>query len=362
MTPWLLTCRHDYEGDLRAELARLGWPNSEILMPGAVLLQGPPGCDAAGLRAQLRAIDPVYALQVLPQAARVSAPSIAGLAEAGLAALQPLWRALSASDDAGRFGVHVLVPGQLKGQPRPLMQRRAELLAQAIKQRILHQEPRKPAKGEPVRRLLQVLLVDNDVAWYSAAPAVHPAGAMTWPSLLPAGLGDPPDDPAAPSSAFRKLREAFSCLGEQPGPGDLAVDLGASPGGWSHVLRQCGAEVIAVDRAPLDPRLMVDPQVHWHEGDAFRWLPERPVAWMVSDVIAYPQRVPELLAAWCPPRWARRAVVQMKFKGPPDFALIDAAIATAHQAGWWMRAKHFFNDKHEITLMGGCDAPAGALQ
>jgi hypothetical protein len=21
-----------------------------------------------------------------------------------------------------------------------------------------------------------------------------------------------------------------------------------------------------------------------------------------------------------------------------------------------MRAKHFFNDKHEITLMGGCDA------
>jgi 23S rRNA C2498 (ribose-2'-O)-methylase RlmM len=77
---------------------------------------------------------------------------------------------------------------------------------------------------------------------------------------------------------------------------------------------------------------------------------------MVSDVIAYPQRVPELLAAWCPQPWARRLVVQMKFKGSPDFALIDQAIATARQAGWWMRAKHFFNDKHEITLMGGCDA------
>jgi 23S rRNA (cytidine2498-2'-O)-methyltransferase len=353
---WLLTCRHDYEGELRDEIARMGLSVSEIAMPGAVLTQVPDCGDLAELRERLIALDPVYALQVLPEAVQIEAPSIAGLADAALNSLLPRWLELGAASGAGRFAVHVLVPGQLKGQPRPLMQRRAELLAQAVKQRVFKEERHKPLKTEPVGRLLQILLVDNEVAWVSAAPVVHPAGAMNWPSLLPAGLCDPPDDARAPSSAFRKLREALACMGDQPGPGDVAVDLGASPGGWSHVLRECGAEVHAVDRAPLDKRLMADPHIHWHEADAFRWMPDQAVAWMVSDVIAYPQRVPELLAAWCPQPWARRLVVQMKFKGSPDFALIDQAIATARQAGWWMRAKHFFNDKHEITLMGGCDA------
>ncbi len=359
MAQWGFSCRHDYEGELRAELARLSadWPiplRSEIAMPGVVLAQVPGDQDSPDqLRLRLAALDPVYALQVLPQLTQVSAPSVAGLADACMDAVRPLWQDLAAEGAGGRFAVHVLVPGQIKGQPRPQMQHRAELLNQALKQRIMRAELHRPAKTDPVGRLLQVLLVDAEVALVSASPVVRPAGAMSWPSLLPAGLANPPDDDAAPSSAFRKLREALACMAEQPQPGQQAVDLGASPGGWSHVLRQCGAEVHAVDRAELDRRLARDPQVHWHEGDAFRWLPPEPVQWMVSDIIAYPQRVPELLAAWCDQPWAQRVVVQMKFKGGPDFELIDQAVAVARQAGWWIRAKHFFNDKHEVTLMGG---------
>lgn len=360
MAHWIFTCRHDYEAELRQELARLGVERSEVLLPGAVIAQLPAAKDLAALDDRLRALDPVYALQVLPEARQLTAPSIAGLADAAIEALRPRWAALGEASEPGRFAAHVLVPGQLKGQPHPLMQRRAELLTQAIKQRIFKEERRKPHKTEPVGRLFQLLLLDNDIVWASASPVLRPAGAMAWPSLLPAGLANPADDPAAPSSAFRKLREALACMGEQPAAGEQAVDLGASPGGWTHVLRQCGAEVYAVDRAALDKRLMVDPNIHWCEGDAFRWLPEAPVAWMVSDVIAYPQRVPELLASWCPQPWSRRLVVQMKFKGGPDFALIDEAVATARRAGWWIRAKHFFNDKHEITLMGGRDDPPAA--
>ena len=359
MAQWGFSCRHDYEGDLRTELGRISaaWSTpirSEIAMPGVVLARVPGDQDTPEqLRELLAALDPVFALQVLPQVAQVSAPSVAGLADACMDAVRPLWRELAGEGAAGRFAVHVLVPGQLKGQPHPQMQHRAELLNQALKQRIMKAEVQRPAKSEPVGRLLQVLLVDTEVAYVSASPVVHPAGAMSWPSLLPAGLANPPDDEAAPSSAFRKLREALACMAEQPRPGEQAVDLGASPGGWTHVLRQCGAEVHAIDRAELDRRLARDPLVHWCEGDAFRWLPPQPVQWMVSDVIAYPQRVPELLAAWCEQPWAQRVVVQMKFKGGPDFELIDQALNAARQAGWWMRAKHFFNDKHEVTLMGG---------
>lgn len=366
MAQWGFSCRHDYEGDLRAELGRIsaGWPQplrSEIAMPGLVVAQMAEAPSSPHqLREQLTELDPVYALQVLPQLTQVSAPSVAGLADACMDAVRPLWRALASEFDGGRFAVHVLVPGQLKGQPHPQMQHRAELLTQALKQRIMKAEVHRPAKTDPVGRLLQVLLLETEVALVSAAPVVRMGAAMSWPSLLPAGLASPPDDDAAPSSAFRKLREALACMGEQPRPGQQAVDLGASPGGWSHVLRQCGAEVQAVDRAELDRRLSRDPQVHWIEGDAFRWLPTEPVQWMVSDVIAYPQRVPELLAVWCTGRWAERVVVQMKFKGGPDFDLIHEALAVARQAGWWIRAKHFFNDKHEVTFMGGTDGHSGS--
>ena len=141
-------------------------------------------------------------------------------------------------------------------------------------------------------------------------------------------------------------------MGEAPRAGPRCADLGASPGGWTHVLRRCGAHVTAVDRAPLAPRLMRDPQVQFVQGDAFGWRSDVPLDWVVSDVIAYPQRVLELVDAWCRPQGARRVVLQMKFKGGPDWGLIAQARAQAAAQGYVLRAKHFFNDKNEVTWMG----------
>ncbi|MBI4362594.1 MAG: RlmE family RNA methyltransferase [Euryarchaeota archaeon] len=36
-------------------------------------------------------------------------------------------------------------------------------------------------------------------------------------------------------------------------PGDMVLDLGAAPGGWSQVAAQRGARVVAVDRAEMEP-------------------------------------------------------------------------------------------------------------
>lgn len=339
---WLFTCRHGYEAELCDELTRLGAPAARPLLAGLVEVQ----LEARATAAELAHWDPVYALQVLADVRPVHGESISQLADATLAHIGSDWL-----HSAGRWQVHVLVPGQLKGQPRPQMQQRAALLAKALRTRLAACTP-KTTRGAQVDRLLQVLLLDNGRGVSSAA-WLHPVGpSAAWPSLLPAGLADPADDDAAPSSAFRKLREALACMGEQPGAGCRCADLGASPGGWTHVLRQCGAAVFAVDRAPLAAALMRDAAVHFVQGDAFTWRSDLPIDWVVSDVIAYPERVLELIGAWCRDGAARRVVLQMKFKGGPDWEVMQQAVDRARSQGWQLRGKHFFNDKHEVTWMG----------
>lgn len=58
-----------------------------------------------------------------------------------------------------------------------------------------------------------------------------------------------------------KLEELFRTTDLQVPDGGRALDLGASPGGWTRILRQHGLEVVAVDPADLDPRLRGDPHI-----------------------------------------------------------------------------------------------------
>lgn len=52
-----------------------------------------------------------------------------------------------------------------------------------------------------------------------------------------------------------KLEELFRTTDLRPPDHGLALDLGASPGGWTRILRSYGMDVVAVDPAELDPRL-----------------------------------------------------------------------------------------------------------
>jgi 23S rRNA (cytidine2498-2'-O)-methyltransferase len=55
-----------------------------------------------------------------------------------------------------------------------------------------------------------------------------------------------------------KLEELFRVQQPNLPKGGVAIDLGASPGGWSRILRQYGFTVWAVDPGQLDPRLASD--------------------------------------------------------------------------------------------------------
>lgn len=151
-----------------------------------------------------------------------------------------------------------------------------------------------------------------------------------------------------PNRAYLKLWEALTLARTQPGPGDLCLDLGASPGGWTWVLDQLGADVMAVDRAGLAPEIAASARVTLHRGDAFGLtlgdLDRRP-DWILSDVIAYPARLFALADYWCHACPEAGVIITVKCQGAVDAAEIDRFL-DINQA----RLHHLAVNKHELTL------------
>lgn len=148
-----------------------------------------------------------------------------------------------------------------------------------------------------------------------------------------------------PSRAYLKLWEALTRLGEHPAAGETCLDLGASPGGWTWVLAQLGADVTAVDKAALDPAIAALPTVATLRESAFAMEP-RPVDWLVCDVIAYPARLLALISHWIETAPPRRIVCTVKFQGETDFAAQDAFAAIPGG-----RLMHLHHNKHELTFV-----------
>lgn len=92
-----------------------------------------------------------------------------------------------------------------------------------------------------------------------------------------------------------KLEELFRAHAPKLPAGGIAIDLGASPGGWTRILRQRGFTVWAVDPARLDPRLAADRQVHHVRTTAGPFLAETDV---IADLIVNDMRMdPDLSAS-----------------------------------------------------------------
>ena len=150
-----------------------------------------------------------------------------------------------------------------------------------------------------------------------------------------------------PSRAYLKLWEALTRFNRWPTAGEQCLDLGASPGGWTWVLAKLGADVTAIDKAPLAPNVAAMPGVTERLDSAFAMEPE-PVDWLFSDIIAYPDRLLALVRRWIDAGAARRIICTIKFQGPTDH---DAADAFAAIPGG--QVVHLFHNKHELTFLWG---------
>ena len=103
-----------------------------------------------------------------------------------------------------------------------------------------------------------------------------------------------------PSRAYLKLWESFTLLPKRPGPGDLCLDLGSAPGGWTWVLASLGAQVFSIDKAPLAPQVDHMPGVSHCIGSGFALDPRHAgaVDWLFSDMICYPDMLYEVICRW----------------------------------------------------------------
>jgi 23S rRNA (cytidine2498-2'-O)-methyltransferase len=99
-----------------------------------------------------------------------------------------------------------------------------------------------------------------------------------------------PDD--APSRAYAKIEEAIAWAALAIAPGQVALEIGAAPGGAALALARRGLDVWAVDSGQLAPQVAALPAVHHlaKKVGALRWeeLPPR-VDWLLVDVNLAPQ-------------------------------------------------------------------------
>jgi 23S rRNA (cytidine2498-2'-O)-methyltransferase len=205
------------------------------------------------------------------------------------------------------------------------------------------------ADGEAV---VQIALESSRAGLLSIAFAEERTRLRRTLSRFSGGIVEIADDPAPPSRAYRKLLEAELRLGAPIGEGETCADLGAAPGGWTHVALGRGAHVTAVDRSPLRADLMAHPRLDFVKGDAFAYAPPYPVDWLLSDVIAYPVRVIDLIDRWISARLCRRFVTTVKFKGEADYPEIERLKAILERSGAEFEVRRLCNNKNEVTAFG----------
>lgn len=154
------------------------------------------------------------------------------------------------------------------------------------------------------------------------------------------------DKKIPPNRAYLKLWEFFTVTGLKPKPGELCIDLGACPGGWSWVLATLGCKVISVDKSPLAPHIAAMPNITFQQGSVFAIEPEKhePVDWLFSDVACYPARLLGLVQRWMKAGKARNFVCTIKLQGDTDHEAVQAfaSIPGSHVA-------HLYANKHELT-------------
>ena len=107
------------------------------------------------------------------------------------------------------------------------------------------------------------------------------------------------------------------------------------------MLQNLGARVLAVDKAPLAPRVAKLPGVECRQESAFGLKPEA-TDWLFSDVICEPARLLKLVERWLPV--APNIVCTLKFKGATDHATARAFAAIPGS-----RLLHLHHNRHELT-------------
>jgi 23S rRNA (cytidine2498-2'-O)-methyltransferase len=191
--------------------------------------------------------------------------------------------------------------------------------------------------------LAQVCLLGED----QAAVGVLPARAAQ--SVYPGGRQRVRRAKDAPARSSLKLTEALAWLGHGPQAGEVCVDLGAAPGGWSQVLLERRCHVVAIDPGRLAPHLIG--RVEHLRMNAFAFEPEIPADWVLCDMAYRPLEVAALLAKWGRRRWAQFLLANIKLPMSRRVDMLARVREILASGGWTgLRMRQLYHDRYEVTL------------
>lgn len=167
----------------------------------------------------------------------------------------------------------------------------------------------------------------------------------------------------APSRSTLKLEEAFltfipeSERDKRLAPGMRAVDLGASPGGWTYQLVRRSMMVTAIDNGPMEQSLMDSGQVKHYQVDGFKYEPQKKnVYWLVCDMIEQPNRVTDRICDWLIAGWCQETIFNLKLPMKKRYDVVSQSMDHIHQrlqkagVNYHIQAKHLYHDREEITV------------
>ena len=222
----------------------------------------------------------------------------------------------------------------------------------------------------PLRKALEkAQLIDKNSPWrlhgfFLSSSAVY-LGVSHITNSSPLLMGIPrlrmPKN--APSRSTLKLEEAFKFMlteSEQAQylkNGMTAVDLGACPGGWTWQLVQRGMFVAAIDNGPMDQALMDTGQVQHIKTDGFKYRPDKPVDWLVCDMVERPLHISRMIARWLVEGHCRHTAFNLKLPMKQRYDIVhqcrELIETDLREAGMShsIRIKQLYHDREEVTVI-----------
>ena len=327
---WLIYCRPGFERDCVEETQAKPVETTEN--SGFVVLQGKPKLAYRQLTFARQLLTLHAEVHELPERDR----------------LTPLLAAIPASPE--RFNsLYLEVPDTNEGKTLSGFTKRFQPL--------LEDEMRKNSRlvDDPALPRLHIFFPDNHRALIATSDPHNSAAALN-------GIQRVSMVSDAPSRSYLKLAEAFEVFLDQKEqalwlkPGMTAVDLGAAPGGWTWQLVQRGLKVIAVDNGPLKGAAAGHPAIKHLKQDGFRFRPQRPVDWLVCDMVEQPQRVATLMTEWFIGGFAQRAIFNLKLPMKKRVAALHDALNSMRTAlnnkgiRYQLEARQLYHDREEVTV------------
>lgn len=167
------------------------------------------------------------------------------------------------------------------------------------------------------------------------------------------------------SRAGFKVEEAFATfmtLNIHPQEA-RALDLGAAPGSWTQVLLAYGYQVLAIDPAALDARLLESPAVTHYKGKSEDWIAEQEDKRgsdrsLGFDLIVNDMKMDVALSATVTADCAEylkpggQMIMTFKLPAKKQSAKIKAGLEILSRSYTDLRARQLYHNRSEITVAG----------